>query len=333
MNSRNEKIGIVILNWNGSKDTIECIESLNIFSDIYDIYVADNNSEKDDVENIIVYFNRLNNKVTVSIIDEISEIKNSYAKLNLIKLDKNYGFANANNIVANELVNKYDNILLLNNDTVVENNAIENMLKVFEKTDYIASTCVIYNYYDKTLLWNAGGNITFYGDRKYHNQKKIEKYRKNKIECIESSFITGCVLMVKTSYIKKSGLFTNNFFHGEEDFNFCLNARINKAKLCTVINSTVYHKVGTSIGKMTNNINKIVLHYANRIIDIKSFINRRKWKIWRCAYLILIELNLLIKNTKIKDVLYIKRRLLNITNEYDKILYTTYMKIINGEEI
>ena len=69
---------IIIVNYNGSQDTIECIKSLsNIKYKNYKIVVVDNNSQKNDVEKLEKYNGN---------------------EIELIKLDENLGFAKANNI-------------------------------------------------------------------------------------------------------------------------------------------------------------------------------------------------------------------------------------------
>ena len=50
------KVSIIILNWNGWEDTIECLESLyQITYPNYDVIVVDNGSEDDSIEKIKEY--------------------------------------------------------------------------------------------------------------------------------------------------------------------------------------------------------------------------------------------------------------------------------------
>ena len=47
----NKKVGIILVNYNGAKDTIECLNSLHTVNYLNKlIYVVDNNSNKDDVD-------------------------------------------------------------------------------------------------------------------------------------------------------------------------------------------------------------------------------------------------------------------------------------------
>ncbi len=74
----NPKVSIIILNWNGLGDTIECLESLKKITYLnYEVVVVDNGSEGNDAE-------------------ILEEKYRGYIKL--IRNDKNYGFTGGNNI-------------------------------------------------------------------------------------------------------------------------------------------------------------------------------------------------------------------------------------------
>ena len=56
MNTNNPKVSVIILNWNGWKDTIECLESLyQIDYPNYDIILVDNDSKDDSIQRIRDY--------------------------------------------------------------------------------------------------------------------------------------------------------------------------------------------------------------------------------------------------------------------------------------
>ena len=56
VNNTNPKVSVIILNWNGWKDTIECLESLyqNNYPN-YDVVLVDNDSKDDSIEKITQY--------------------------------------------------------------------------------------------------------------------------------------------------------------------------------------------------------------------------------------------------------------------------------------
>ena len=103
MNVQNEykgKIGIILVNYNGALDTVECVDSIEKSSyKNYEIYVVDNASNDKDV----------------SILEKLD------GKVTLLKLKENVGFSGGNNRgISLAIENGCEYILLLNNDTIIE---------------------------------------------------------------------------------------------------------------------------------------------------------------------------------------------------------------------
>ena len=143
----NPKVSIIILNWNGWKDTLECLESLyQINYPNYDVIVIDNGSEDESIKKIREYckgkietksdfFEYSEDNKPIKIFEFKEEeletkktINNEFSSLSpnkrliLIKNHKNYGFAEGSNIGIRFALKSFnsDYILLLNNDTVVD---------------------------------------------------------------------------------------------------------------------------------------------------------------------------------------------------------------------
>ena len=105
-------LSIIIVNWNTKKLLVECLDSLyaSPLNIDFEIWVVDNNST-----------------------DGSSEmIRENFPEINLIDNEKNIGFAKANNQAFQKCRGKY--ILLLNPDTVVENDAIEQLVRFLNQT-------------------------------------------------------------------------------------------------------------------------------------------------------------------------------------------------------
>lgn len=324
-------LAIVILNWNGSEDTIECLKGLQDIKS-YDIYLLDNGSHKNQQEKIKNYIKSEQCPVKFKIVNLDDEYNGANAYY--IISDSNMGFAGGNNYIVNKIYKLYSYVLLLNNDTEVPQNTILSMLNTIKKKKCVALTCDIRYYYDKNKLWNAGGKFTWYGDRKYFSQKLVDNIEKKQIGYIEADFITGCALMVDTSYIAQYGLFTDRFFHGEEDFNFCINAKKRGKKLGVDLSVRLYHKVGQSIKidqSDERHFNVITVHYANRVIDYKHLYTYRKWILWRTMYLLLVFLKRVIDGMKIKNAYMLIKRVKKISNLYNGIDKTAFDMIMEGK--
>ncbi len=109
MEKKEPKIFIIILNWNGKNDTLECLDSAReIDFENYEIVVVDNGSEDDSVQ----------------------AIRSKYKDVIIIENGANLGFAEGNNVgIEYALLHEADYIFLLNNDTVVDPGVIRNLLQ------------------------------------------------------------------------------------------------------------------------------------------------------------------------------------------------------------
>lgn len=105
------EVAIVIINWNNSNTTLNCLRSIK---DNYRIIIVDNNSAKDEVEKLKM---------------ELPE--NAHLILN----DKNYGFAVANNQGIRYAIEHFrpDYIMLLNHDTISTLNFLEPLVRLMQK--------------------------------------------------------------------------------------------------------------------------------------------------------------------------------------------------------
>lgn len=321
-------LAVIILNWNGEYDTIECLESLkNDF--FFDIFLLDNGSKKESVEAIRNYLSTSQYSYRES--SNTIELHNDTNLYFIISSD-NKGFAKGNNFVVNQIKNEYNYVLLLNNDTEVPEGTIGSMLKTLKRYRLAAATCDIRYYDDKDALWNAGGSFTWYGDRKYFEQRIIDRKEAKGEELILADFITGCALLIDCDYVRKYGLFTEKFFHGEEDYNFCMNLKKRGMKAGVDLSVKLYHKVGKSLRPEENSkryFNSCTLHYSNRIIDYKSFMPKFLWILWREFYLMLVLVKRSSSALKMNGSFKLVRRIHTITTNNDSIEKKLFDEIMN----
>lgn len=136
-------IYIVVLNWNGHKDTIACLESLcKLVDSKFKIVICDNASKDGSVEKIDAWYQERNSSITY--LNDAEYVKlnnitsttcqsNSQQKgLYLIQTGANLGFAGGNNIGIKFALNQPDMqyVWLLNNDTEVAPEALYHLGKV-----------------------------------------------------------------------------------------------------------------------------------------------------------------------------------------------------------
>jgi len=272
MNSEIPKVSIVILNWHGWKDTMECLESLyQITYPNYDIVVVDNGSEDESIEKIKEYcegkinvkskfFEYSRENKPIKIIEhtrekveagggkekEIADLP-SNRKLIIIKNERNYGFAEGNNIgmrYALKALNP-DYILLLNNDTVVDNaflGELVNVAKSYKKMVFAGPKTYYYDFNGRTdVISFAGGKFNMWKGQPYHiGVNQIDKGQYDEIG--EEDYVEGSCLLVRKELIKNIGLLNSSYFAYWEESDWCLRGSKTGYKSVYVPKAMIWHK-------------------------------------------------------------------------------------------
>lgn len=255
---------IIVLNWNGTDDTLACLESLTKAEGHFCVYVVDNGSSDDSLTRIGAW------------IEGHGEMD-----VRLVPLDRNYGFARGNNMgIAVARQDNPDSYLLLNNDTEVRPDFLVR-LQAFSKRSpqYRILTPKINYFYDKQKIWNCGGKLSF-GFRKYHYAGQPNSAVRE-TDYIPISFVTGCALFFYPELLDEQGrLLTERFFFGEEDFELSLRMKEKNVAMACVLDSLIYHKVGATVGK-TQGVSKYYMHYLNRFIDVRLHFGAVKYAVWK----------------------------------------------------
>lgn len=272
----NKKVSIIILNWNGWEDTIECLESLykNKY-DNYNVIIVDNGSENDSIDKIKEYakgkikvnsdfveYDSINKpiKVLEHIKDDYSgketggeefDKLNSNQKLTIIKCDKNYGFPEGCNIgMKYALSQGTDYFLLLNNDTVVDERFLSELVNIAETDSSIGILgSKIYFYYEPNTMQAAGGRIRWWlGEITTYGNKEIDDGQYD--EVAGRDYVYGTSLLLRKEVLNKISFMDPAFFFGVEEYDYCTRAKKAGFKVIYVPSSKVWHKVGASSSKI-----------------------------------------------------------------------------------
>lgn len=247
------KVSVIILNWNGWEDTIECLKSLyQINYSNFNVIIIDNASEDDSVKRI----------------NEYAEGK----KLKIIENKENYGFAEGNNIGIRYVLNNLhpDYILLLNNDTIVDKNFLKELVYAGEIDAEIGMIGPKIYYYDKPdVIWSVGCKISWKlarGIQIGSNEEDHGQYDKSKIV----EYVSGSAFLIKINVIEKIGLMDKNYFLYFEESDWTLRANQEGYKSLYVPNAKIWHKVSQTGGGISNPIG---LYYITR----NRWIFMKKW--------------------------------------------------------
>lgn len=218
------KVSIIILNWNGLEDTIECLESLKrITYPNYEVIVVDNGSKGNDAR-------------------VLQERFGDYA--NIIQNDRNYGYTGGNNIgIRHALDNSSpDYFLILNNDIVVAPDFLTEMVRVAEDDDSIGILGPKIYYYDfpKTIQ-SAGCRVSMIrGISTIIGNKEIDNGQYDTVQ--EAGHVMGCCLLIKREVVEKIGLFDESYFCYWDETDYCTRARKAGYKVIYVPKARMWHK-------------------------------------------------------------------------------------------
>ena len=296
------KVSIIILNWNGWKDTIECLESLNQISyPDYDVIIVDNGSEDGSIEKIKEYaegqievrskfFEYSSENKPIKIIEyereeaeagggkegEIRALP-SNRKLIIIKNEKNYGFAGGNNIGIQYALKTFNPgyVLLLNNDTAVDSAFLGELVKVAESDARIGIVGpIIYHYNAQRKIHNTGVKICW-------NKGRGHLLRANEIdngqfnEIVEVDYVQGCALLAKRELFDKIGYLNPNYIIYVEETEWCVRAHKAGYKVLCVPNAKMWHK-GSSTTKEISGFYEYLIT-RNRFWFMKQHATKRQY--------------------------------------------------------
>ncbi len=281
---KNPRISIIILNYNGGKDVIDCLESVkNIDYPNYEIIVVDNNSTDGSLENLR---------------KKVPEIK-------IIQNEKNLGFAEGNNVGIRE--SNYDYVMLLNYDTIVGESILKDLIGVIEGNEDIgiAGPMILY-YDDPDKIWCAGGKLNLFGYTSH-----IGKGLKKEL-CYSPYFvdyISGCAMLIKKEVIDKIGLLTAEYFLYFEEVDFCFRAKKAGYECIYVPSQSVWHK--TTESWITNPVHAYY-YMRNAIIFAKNNLSRfKKFVFIASQFLFMFPYHLfkLIAKRNFKPIIYLSKGL------------------------
>jgi GT2 family glycosyltransferase len=222
----NSTVAVIIVNWKKYDITSSCIESiLNSANSNLKIILVDNESDNKKLKNF-----KFRNEIEI------------------IQNKKNEGFSKANNIgIDYALKNNYDYTILINNDTIVEKNFIEVLLKTAQAKNFSVVQPLILNYNGKEI-WNAGGKINyFFGN--FITTKKLGNSLNSSHELTE--WFTGCCCLFKTKIFKDIGKLDERFFAYYEDVDFSLRLKKYGYKIGFTSKTQIYHY--ESFSSISNN--------------------------------------------------------------------------------
>ncbi|MBV7535968.1 glycosyltransferase family 2 protein [Duganella sp. sic0402] len=307
------KVYVVILNWNGCADTIECLESLQHTTGVeYVAVVCDNASSDRSMEKFAQWAGARFAPDEWQVLDRAAaeQAQPGNARLILIDTGANLGFAGGNNVGVRLALRDpaCEFVWLLNNDTVVAPDAIAQAVARMQEDPRIGlcgSTLIYYHERDKVQAYGGAVYSPLRGSSRHVGAFSHPDAVPGAPQAVEStlSYVIGAAMLIRRSFMEQVGLMNEDYFLYFEEVDWATRGR-GEFSMGYAPRSLVYHKEGASIGTSASGGSPLSMFYLyrNRIRftkrfylrylvpvlgfcgwDVTKFVLRRRWPQARAA--------------------------------------------------
>ncbi len=223
---------IVVVNWNGRDDVLECLKSLmnmNYPMEKFRILVVDNGSTD----------------------GSQAAIAKAYPDVVLEKNSKNMGYVHAvNQGFHHGLESGVEYVWICNNDVIVHDDALTHLIEIGQSDTRIGVVApVIYSYKYPQVIDNIGYKINFWIGTLKKLKYKEDIFRDPQIETSDVDSNLGCSNIIKTSLVKKIGTFkpVYKIYFEETDFN--IRAKRSGSRVVIAKKAKVWHKTAATMDR------------------------------------------------------------------------------------
>ncbi len=210
------QLSVIILNWNGKEDTLECLKSLE--SSCAKLIVVDNASTDGSAE----------------------AVQKAFPQVDFVQSGANLGYAGGNNVgIAHAFKQGADAVLILNNDVQVSHNMVDAFIEMHQK-------------HPNAIL---GGNPYCMREQHVHDiaggQWNAQECNFDLVyEASDGAaldFVTGCCLFLPGTIYETIGAFESNFFLYWEDSDLCARAKSAGFEVLHCAGAKLWHKGSASM--------------------------------------------------------------------------------------
>jgi GT2 family glycosyltransferase len=226
-------MSVVILNYNGECNLMECLASVfRSVHDAFEVVLIDNGSFDGSVQSV----------------------KNKFGddpRLEVVCLSQNYGIAEPTNIGINHSKGKY--IVFLNNDTIVEQHWLLELERVMENDHTIgAAQCKLLSFRDPAILDGVGISIDLHGcpmenGGRFYLTAEVDRGQfRNLSEIFGAAYPA---MIVRRDVLAQTGFFDSKFVCYMEDVDLSWRIRLRGYRIVLASEAIVYHKRGSTTSK------------------------------------------------------------------------------------
>lgn len=229
------KVFIIVINWNGERDTIPCLDSLLLLRyDNAHVIISDNGSRQESLETIKAWSREHTGQLG----------RSGIASLEILENGRNLGFTGGNTVgIERAMANGADYVLFLNNDTIVLPDFLSRMVAAAEADPKVGVTgCKIYGGTPSARtpeIWSLGGYSFKRGMPINIGGGQLDNPKWTGIRA--QPMINGCCMLIKRGVIETVGVQDDRLFFGMDDVEYSLRASRKGWKNIVVYDAAIYH--------------------------------------------------------------------------------------------
>lgn len=231
------KAFIIILNWNGLQDTLECLTSLaGLQYPRWQAVVVDNGSD----------------------VGQAEAIQTSHPTVTLIRNQENLGYTGGSNVgIHHAMARGADYIWLLNNDTVVAPDSLSELVAAGERDPRVGLLSPVICDYQEPHAIQFAGTVFDVSGGSATTHTSLEP--RPTLAPGGSLTLWGTALLVKRHVVTSVGYLNDRYFAYHEDADYCLRAAA--AGFATRVEPTavVFHKSARSLGSDNSPIKEYLM--------------------------------------------------------------------------
>jgi GT2 family glycosyltransferase len=296
-------VAVILVNWNGWRDTVECINSLLAQQyPSFHIFVVDNDSRDQSVENISAWCatpraqakwldhegvdRHTNQDAAAPVVCRVTgrpvhilPDPPAGCRVTLIRSGGNLGFAGGCNVgILAAGLNEFDFFWLLNTDTVVHRDALLELIRRASSDERIGIVGSTLRYYSTPqIVQSLGGarmEFATVTSRLIGEGAGLEVIPDDPAGVErEMIYVMGASMLVSSTFIREVGLMQEDYFLYYEEIDWAMRGR-SKFKFAYAPASHVFHKSGASSTKVMP-LFTANFYYRNRLRFVSRFFPER----------------------------------------------------------
>lgn len=264
------RVAVIVLNWNGRDDTLDCLRSLEAVEyPNLDVIVVDNGSEDGSVE----------------------AIRAAHPTVTIIATGANLGFAGGNNVgMRAALERRADYLLLLNNDTIVAPDLVHQFVQAARAVgDPAIFSAKIYFFADPRRIWAVGM-------RWLAEESRLEMVGCNVVdtgqeyeEIAETDSAIGCAMFFPINMLATVGFLDPLYFLLYEDSDWCFRGKSAGYHCLIAPKARVWHKVSATMGGWNSPLSRY-FNARNRLLWAERHLPlRQRLRVWQTTLAEMLE--------------------------------------------